>query len=79
MKSQTMSRGTAIIVALIISVLIIIGYSYFEYGGSSQGLGNAISQGFSSFASLFQSNPVQIGIMIFIGFIIGYFLGKSSY
>jgi predicted negative regulator of RcsB-dependent stress response len=79
MKGQMMSRSTAFIVALIISALIIIGYSYYEYGQTSQGLSGAISQGFSSFVSLFQSNPVQIGILIFIGFIIGYFLGKASY
>ena len=79
MKGQTMSRSTAFIVALIISALIIVGYSYYEYGQTSQGLSGAISQGLSSFASLFQSDPVQIGILIFIGFIIGYFLGKASY
>ena len=79
MRSQTLTRGTAFMIALIISALIIVGYSYFEYGKTSQGIVGAISQGLSSFASLFQSNPVQIGIMILIGFIIGYFLGKASY
>jgi len=74
-----MTRSTAFMVALILSALIMVGYSYFEYGKTSQGLVDAISKGFSSFASLFQSNPVQIGIMILIGFIIGYFLGKASY
>jgi hypothetical protein len=66
-------------VALIISALIIVGYSYFEYGKTSQGIVDAISQGLSSFISSFQSNPVPVGIMILIGFIIGYFLGKASY
>jgi hypothetical protein len=79
MKGQTMTRGTAFMIALIISALIIVGYSYFEYGKTSQGLVGAISQGLSSFTSVFQSNPIQIGIMILIGFIIGYFLGKASY
>jgi len=79
MKGQTMTRGTAFIVALIISALIIVGYSYFEYGKTSQGPIGAISQGLSSFISSFQSSPVPIGIMILIGFIIGYFLGKASY
>jgi len=79
MRSQTLTRGTAFMIALIISALIIIGYSYFEYGKTSQGLVGAISQGLSSFTSVFQSNPIQIGIMILIGFIIGYFLGKASY
>lgn len=74
-----MTRSTAFILASILSALIIIGYSYFEYGKTSQGIVDAISKGLSSFVSLFQSNPIPIGITIFIGFIIGYFLGKASY
>jgi predicted negative regulator of RcsB-dependent stress response len=75
----------AFILALIIIVLTIVGYSYFEYGKTSQGLFDATSKGISNLTSLFQPNPanpaqpVQIGVIFIIGLAIGWALGHSSY
>ena len=68
MKGQTMTRGTAFIVALILAAVLLVGYSYFKYQN--------FTGGFSDFITLFQQYYIQVGIIFLIGAIFGYMQGK---
>ena len=69
MKGQTMTRGTAFIVALILAAVLLVGYSYFKYQN--------FTGGFSDFITLFQQYYIQAGIIFLIGAIFGYMQGKA--
>ncbi|EOD42720.1 putative membrane protein [Candidatus Nanobsidianus stetteri] len=69
MKGQMMTHGSAFMVALIIAVILLVGYSYFEY--------HNFTGGFSDFITLFQHYYIQVGIIFLIGFIFGYTQGKA--
>ncbi len=69
MKCQTMTRGSAFIIGLILAVILLVGYSYFRYGN--------FIQGFYDFVSLFQQYSIQAGIIFIIGLVLGYLEGKA--
>jgi len=66
-----LTHGSAFAIALVIAVLLLVGYSYFEY--------NNFTQGFSDFITLFQKYYIQVGIIFFIGLIIGVLQGRAYY
>jgi len=69
MKGQTLTHGSAFAAALLIAVLLLVGYSYFIYH-------NFIG-GFYDFVTIFQSYPIQAIIIFIIGLLIGYLQGKA--
>jgi len=64
-----MTHGTAFMVALILAVILLVGYSYFKYQN--------FTRGFSDFITLFQHYYIQVGIIFLIGVIFGYAQGKA--
>jgi len=69
MKGQTMTRGKAFMVTLILAAILLVGYSYFKYQN--------FTGGFSDFITLFQQYYIQVGIIFLIGVILGYTQGKA--
>jgi len=78
-----MTRSTAIILGLLASVLLLVGYSYIKHGDlltkEGGGFYAMIQAGLSDFTGLFQGNFILVIILFFMGFVIGYLLGKASY
>ena len=64
-----MTHGSAFVIALIVGVILLVGYSYFKYQN--------FTGGFSDFITLFQQYYIQVGIIFLIGFIFGYTQGKA--
>ena len=71
MRSQTLTRGRAFILALFGIGAILVLLSYFLYHNPTQV--------FFEIANFVQNNPIQAGIMFFIGLVIGWALGHPSY
>jgi len=69
MKGQTLTHGSAFVAALIIAVLLLVGYSYFIY--------HNFIEGFYDFVTIFQSYPMQAIIIFIIGLLVGYLQGKA--
>jgi len=78
-----MSRGTAIILGLLASALLLVVYSYVKHSGELTKEGGGfyamISAGLSDFTGLFQGNFMLAIILFLMGLAIGYLLGKASY
>ena len=81
MKGQTMTRSTAIIFGLMLSVILLVGYSYIKHSDklAQGGFSAMISAGLSDFSGLFQGNFMLAIILFLMGVAIGYFLGKASW
>jgi len=81
MKGQMLTRGTAFVLGLMISVGLLVGYSYINHGDqlTKGGFFAMISAGLNDFTSLFQGNFMLAIILLLMGLAIGYFLGKASY
>ncbi len=71
MRSQTIRRSTAIILALLGIGGILVLPSYFLY--------NNFTQIFFDIINFAQNYPMQVGIIFSIGFLIGLALGRPSY
>ncbi|MGC9133380.1 MAG: hypothetical protein ACP5GJ_03200 [Nanopusillaceae archaeon] len=69
MKSQTMGKGSALILSIILIVIILVAYSVLVY--------HNFFGAFYEFISLFQQYPLNEIIILLAGFLIGYFQGKA--
>ena len=80
MKGQMFTHSTAIVLGLLASVFLLVVYSYIKHGDLlKEGFFAMINAGLNDFTSLFQGNSVLVIILFFMGFAIGYLLGKASY
>lgn len=66
---MNMSKTHALIFGIIIAIIIIVGYSYVFL--------HSYFAGFYEFYGLVSHYPIQVGILVLIGIVIGYLLGKA--
>jgi hypothetical protein len=71
MRSQTLTRGSAFILALFGIGAILALLSYFLYHNPTQI--------FFDIINFVRNYPIQAGIIFFIGLVIGWALGHPSY
>ena len=71
MRSQGLRRSTAFILAIFGIGVILVILSHFLY--------HNFTQIFFDIINFVQNYPIQVGIIFFIGFLIGWALGHPSY